>query len=589
MRRTWRKFRGAGARVVFLVTGAAALVWFLVRVIPKPSRATYPCQRAAFPIASSFVIYLVGLVGTALAFRRARQRIRQARYLLATICVGVGLVVIFLTMSYQSETVRGQSAASFLPNSPMGQAKGVFPGRVVWVYDPNATHWDPAWNDREDIFFWDDEHTDAEVIEEMMSKAIRWLVSERDDPNAWQALFRDFNVRRGKGSVGYSSGEKVVIKPNHNNQWGPTNTANDAPVTPPAVYVAILKQLVVEAGVPQECITVCDSIRGISDNIYEKCSSLFPDVHYMAPGGGQGREPVETIPDMIVWSGVNIATGEPIVDYPLGRTYVEADYIINLARMQGHGMAQVTLCGKNWYGCFGVSPLYDNEFHPGGYALHQMFANSPYQPITDLMGHEHLGGKTVLYVLDALWGFHNNGGGYPPEVYAGPPFNDDYPSSLLVSQDPVAVDSVAFDFLSTKRVMYGEVDRYLHEAALADDPLSGVFYDPEGDGTGLESLGVHEHWNNPIDKQYSRNLGLGAGIELVSTDPSECDGEIKGDVSGDCKVDMRDFAVMARAWQSGPGSPNWNGLCDVAPSGGDGVIDLKDLAVMMGQWLASGD
>jgi hypothetical protein len=27
---------------------------------------------------------------------------------------------------------------------------------------------------------------------------------------------------------------------------------------------------------------------------------------------------------------------------------------------------------------------------------------------------------------------------------------------------------------------------------------------------------VHEHWNNPIDKQYSRNLGTGQGIELVS-------------------------------------------------------------------------
>jgi hypothetical protein len=29
-------------------------------------------------------------------------------------------------------------------------------------------------------------------------------------------------------------------------------------------------------------------------------------------------------------------------------------------------------------------------------------------------------------------------------------------------------------------------------------------------------LGTHEHWNNPTDKQYSRNLGTGKGIELVS-------------------------------------------------------------------------
>jgi hypothetical protein len=27
---------------------------------------------------------------------------------------------------------------------------------------------------------------------------------------------------------------------------------------------------------------------------------------------------------------------------------------------------------------------------------------------------------------------------------------------------------------------------------------------------------VHEHWNNATDKKYSRNLGLGKGIELVT-------------------------------------------------------------------------
>ncbi len=32
----------------------------------------------------------------------------------------------------------------------------------------------------------------------------------------------------------------------------------------------------------------------------------------------------------------------------------------------------------------------------------------------------------------------------------------------------------------------------------------------------MESLGVHEHWNNATDKQYSRNLGKRQGIELVA-------------------------------------------------------------------------
>jgi len=61
----------------------------------------------------------------------------------------------------------------------------------------------------------------------------------------------------------------------------------------------------------------------------------------------------------------------------------------------------------------------------------------------------------------------------------------------------------------------GAVDNYLHEAA-AQRPPSATRYDPEGDGRTLASLGVHEHWNSPEKKQYSRNLGTGKGIELVS-------------------------------------------------------------------------
>ena len=61
----------------------------------------------------------------------------------------------------------------------------------------------------------------------------------------------------------------------------------------------------------------------------------------------------------------------------------------------------------------------------------------------------------------------------------------------------------------------GGAQDYLHEAALAHDPPSGTFYDPENDGMAMASLGVHEHWNNPEDKQYSRNLGTGDGIELI--------------------------------------------------------------------------
>jgi hypothetical protein len=58
-------------------------------------------------------------------------------------------------------------------------------------------------------------------------------------------------------------------------------------------------------------------------------------------------------------------------------------------------------------------------------------------------------------------------------------------------------------------------DDYLLQAADSSLWPEGIIYDPENDGTPIKSLGVHEHWNNASDMQYTRNLGTGDGIELV--------------------------------------------------------------------------
>jgi hypothetical protein len=94
----------------------------------------------------------------------------------------------------------------------------------------------------------------------------------------------------------------------------------------------------------------------------------------------------------------------------------------------------------------------------------------------------------------------------------------------------VANDSVATDFLTAEfdartdipsgvntgfKVDMRNCDGMLHEAALANNPPSGSLYAPNCDGKRLPSLGIHEHWNNSFEKRYTRNLGIGIGIELV--------------------------------------------------------------------------
>lgn len=576
----WGLIKGLVLRCVYPLVGLIALLWFLVRVIPKPSRATYPCQRAAFPIASSFVIYLIGLFGAAVAFRKANHRLRQARYWVAFLCAVCGLLIICFMISYDS---RQAVAAAFVPAdspiSPIGGAKGVFPGRVVWVHDPNATSWDGT-----SYYWWDNNHSDPAVIESMLTKAVCWLTQKPNEPDAWESLFRQYNKTHGKGDVGYSTGEWIVIKPNHNNQLSHNSNGNGVPDTPPAVYVALLKQLVYNAEVDPNYIIISESSRYIDDKTYNACVALFPQVRYEETNyylpeknpGTMGRQKAIPAPNAIIWS----STEQQIANFPVAKTFVDADYVINLARMQGHGFAGATLCAKNWYGCFCQSPDSDG-------ALHNMLSSpqyNKYSPLVDLMGHKYLGDKTVLYLLDGLWGFEINYTG-TPKRFTYSPFNGDYPSTLLASQDPVAIDSVGLDLLAAQFSLKNvPIDSYLHEAALADNPPSGVVYDPEGDGARLSSLGVHEHWNNPIDKKYSRNLGTGDGIELVYVSPQTGNYRLAGDFNVDGQVSDADLELLSGRWLAQVGSPNWDVKFDIAPAGGDGKIDKQDFMMLSQSW-----
>lgn len=211
-----------------------------------------------------------------------------------------------------------------------------------------------------------------------------------------------------------------------------------------------------------------------------------------------------------------------------------------------------------------------------------------YRAVVDLLGHPKLGGKMLLALIDGLY----SGRGWDSRTikWGMAPFNNDWPSSIFLSQDPVAADSVAFDFMDNEwngavgtingYPQYSGTDDYLHEAALIPDPPSDANYDPNHDGGLKKSLGVHEHWNDPNNKQYSRNLDPidGTGIELV-TEPG-----VVGDFYRDGVVDFKDFTDFAAAWGSKPGDDNWNPACDIsAPS--DGVIDELDLAVFCNNWL----
>jgi len=590
--------------------GLAALIWFLVRVIPKPSRSAYPCQRVAFPLASGFIVWLLGITGSAVAFRKAKRAIAGARYILAAICLVISVGFIWAAISSTNEEPV-YAHEPIVHNSPIGDAKGVYPGRVAWIHDPDATSWAGSDGDTTGPFWHEDVCTDQTVVNEMFSEALRALTGKSTDAQAWDAIFKNFNQQMGKGYVGYTSGQKIAIKVNFV-LMNTNPSSGDKPDGPPPsgeeyrldqidnspqLTIALLKQLIDVAGVSPGDISIGDPLMMMPNHWYDMVEDECPGVVFLTKEGYPLYGRTEVAFDYnapFYWSDPITSRLEGKQQDYIPTHFSQSDYFINFPILKSHNDSGITLSAKNHYGSLARLP-YIFSGPLTHYDMHLTRASQTpgmgnYRAHVDLMGHPKLGGKTMLVLIDGLysgrsWDSH-------PIRWDMAPFNGDWPSSIFLSQDPVAADSVGFDFMDYEwdegpsdingYPQKSGTDDYMHEAALIPSSPSGVTYDPNDDGVGLtESLGVHEHWNNATDKQYSRNLDPvdGTGIELVTQTG------VFGDFNIDGTVNFKDFTVLAAAWGSEPGDGNWDADCDIStPS--DNIIDEKDLAVFCANWLS---
>lgn len=562
--------------------GLAALIWFLVRVLPKPSRATYPCQRAAFPVASGFVIWAAGVVTGIVAFGKAKEFARRHRSLLAVSCLIIaGLAGLHSVFNVPARPAAAYSVAQ-TPNTPIGQAKGIYPGRVVWAHDPKACQWNGSG------YWWASANNYQSAVDNMMSQCIRSVAGQSTDEAAWDAIFRYYNRTHGRGDVGYTAGQKIAIKCNlvPSEDWndGRVNLTTyvqsayvDNVSVSPYMMLSLLRQLVNKAHVPQQDIAIGDTLCFFVSQHWNVCHTEFPSVVYLDPRGLCGRTKSPPSTHAFYWSNGAAAANQDYVP----QAFADATYFINFANLKAHEGGGGSLCGKNYYGVLGRRPS-----DAGYYELHADLAftagnplMSQYRTLTDFMAHGDFGGKGLLYLLDGLWSATD--AVTWPVKWKMAPFNNDYPKSLLASQDPVAIDSVGLDALKAEMPTWypGTVtaaDDYLHEAALIDNPPSGTFYDPDHTGVHRSSLGVHEHWNNKTDRKYSRNLGTGNGIELVWLEIGK-----PGDIDKDGQVNLSDLKLLVDAWNSTPAGGNWNAAADFD---GDQVVTLADLKILVDRW-----
>lgn len=446
-----------------------------------------------------------------------KGNVRSRRSFLTTLFAGAVSVGLFAQKSLFNKAVFQEPSGFRLfqtpegPNNPMGMARGIMPGRVAWAYDPKAVFWNETSG-----FWWDESSNDLSRITTMFSKALQSIANQKNDKKAWEAVFSYFNQAHRKEKKGYSKGEKIAVKINLNND---RTSYDDTPWinTSPHVIYAVVEGLVKDAGVAQEDIIIFDAIRYITPHLYDFIQKAYPGVKFIDGYGGlPGRIKNEWITGKISYAVEN-KCGSGIA-----ACVVEADYLINIYTAKGHPATGVTLSAKNHYGSIDGRDHYYIKGPKMGY--------DKYNPLVEVMGHKDLGEKTVLYICDMLYSCYHSDAS--PIKWKMEPFNGSWPASIFVSQDAIACDSVATDFLTAefdgrtdipvgvnvkgKKVEMFCCDNFLHEASRADNPPSNIVYAPNGDGVRMKSLGVHEHWNNAKEKKYSRNLGKGKGIELIS-------------------------------------------------------------------------
>lgn len=120
------------SKFYLLIIGISATLWFLIRVIPKPSRATYPCMQAAAPLMSSFVIYLLAISASFLSFKKFKQSISASRYLVGSVFLILAVISFFVFLVNDNK----EAIANVLnpvdntfpipSNRPVGEAKDCF-------------------------------------------------------------------------------------------------------------------------------------------------------------------------------------------------------------------------------------------------------------------------------------------------------------------------------------------------------------------------------------------------------------------------------------------------------------------------------
>jgi len=97
-------------KIIFFTLGILSTIWFLIRVIPKPSRAAYPCMQATAPYMAGFVLWLSSLFSSALFLVKFRKSLAEHKLIYAGAFFTLFIIGIFINASINPKITFANSA-----------------------------------------------------------------------------------------------------------------------------------------------------------------------------------------------------------------------------------------------------------------------------------------------------------------------------------------------------------------------------------------------------------------------------------------------------------------------------------------------
>lgn len=208
-----------------------------------------------------------------------------------------------------------------------------------------------------------------------------------------------------------------------------------------SVNKILLKVNLLAPADPDQCITTHPSVLGATASILKKngymdltygdspANSSFFLTSRMCRVNSVAREMNLKAGDFEHGSKVFFPQGRVCKDFYLAHAVQESDCIISIAKLKTHQLTGMTGAVKNQFGCICQGKSAYHRLYKNRYEFCQM--------LIDL----NLLVKPKLFIMDAVYSMEGNG------PYAGTPVETNL---LLVSNDPVALDSVACQLVGIK-------------------------------------------------------------------------------------------------------------------------------------------